>query len=188
VTDPSRQSVSQYSTQGALVEQLDIGVSPRAITKTPEQVLVADGDMLTVTGIDTNAKIVGSFTYPETLEVTGSEHAPGPPSAFLSTPDDLWIAFGNIGQVMRLAPSGTYLGLTRVPTGPLSLAWSGSELWAASADAGTVTRISGDGAIIATHDVGGRLTGIAHDGERGWVVDEDKDLLVMLTPVVAIAR
>jgi len=186
VTDPGRHSLSKITLQGGLARLLEVDVSPGAITKTPEQVLIADGDSPIVTGFDAGGDLIGSFEYPDLLDVGGLEHVPGAPTDFLSTPESLWIAFGEIGQVMRLTPAGTYSGLTRVPTGPLSLAWSGNELWVASADAGSVTRISGDGEIVATHMLGGKPTGIAHDGERAWIVDEDKNTLVMLTPVAII--
>jgi|GEM_PF-2146429 hypothetical protein len=183
VSDPIRGSVSKISLQGALAQLLEIGVSPGAITKTPEQVLVVDGDTLTVTGIDPGGNIVGSFEYPDQIDIGDFEHVPGTPTAFLSIPDALWIAFGGIGQVMRLTPAGTFSGLTRVPTGPLALAWSGSELWVVSTDAATITRISSTGTIIATHDIGGSPTGIAHDGEHGWVTDSEKNVLIRFTPV-----
>jgi hypothetical protein len=89
---------------------------------------------------------------------------------------------------MRLTPAGTYSGLTRIPTGRLSLAWSGSELWVASADAGSITRISSIGTIIATHNIGGEPTAVTHDGENGWVVDDDKNALIKLTPVESIPK
>jgi hypothetical protein len=186
VTDPGRHSLSKITLQGGLARLLEVGVSPGAITKTPEQVLIADGDSPTVTGFDAAGEIVGSFDYPGSLDIGGLTHVPGTPTAFLSTPESLWIAFGDIGQVMRLTPAGTYSGLTRVPTGPLSLAWGGDELWVASADAGSVTRISRDGEIIATHMLGGKPAGIAHDGEHAWIVDEDSNVLVMLTPLAIV--
>jgi len=183
VSDPIRGSVSKISLQGALAQLLEIGVSPGAITKTPEQVLVVDGETLTVTGIDPGGNVVGSFEYPDQIDIGDFEHIPGDPTAFLSTPDALWIAFGGIGQVMRLTPAGKFSGLTRVPTGPLALAWNGNELWVVSTDAATLTRISGTGTIVATHDIGGHPTSIAHDGNHGWVTDDEKNVLIQLMPV-----
>ena len=183
VSDPIRGSVSKISLQGALAQLLEIGVSPGAITKTPEQVLVIDDETLTVTGIDQDGNLVGSFEYPDQIDIGDFEHIPGPPTAFLSTSDALWIAFGGIGQVMRLTPAGNFSGLTRVPTGHLGLAWNGNELWVVSTDAATITRISGTGTIVETHDIGGHPTSIAHDGNHGWVTDDEKDVLIQFTPI-----
>ncbi len=182
VTDPLRRSVSQISVQGGLINQLELEGSPRVMTKTPEQILVVDGDSHKVIGIDHGGDIVGSFDYPSRIALDGFDHRPGEPAAILSTPEAVWIAFSGIGQVIRLTPSGTYVSITRIPTGPLSLAWVIGELWVVSADAGTITRISSDGTIRITHDIGGSPVAIAHDGENAWVVDDEKNELTVFLP------
>jgi hypothetical protein len=180
ITDPERGSVSQISLQGGLTTQLEIAGSPGAITRTPEQVLVVDGEFQTVTGIDPGGEVVGTFKYPAEIELDGFSYVPGVPTAFLSTPNALWIAFSNLGQVMRLTPAGTYTGLARIPTGLVSMAWVDDELWVASTDAGSITRISSDGTLLETHSIGGSPAAITYDGENAWVVDDQKNGLIML--------
>jgi YVTN family beta-propeller protein len=144
----------------AVVDQIQVGSAPSAVTVTGDDVWVANGQDGTVTRID-----------PATGQASGPIYVGSGPAGIAITPRAVWVANSLDLTVSKLDPAtGRVTGTIDAGDGPSAIVAAKNGVWVSNEFDATLDRIDPEsGQVIRTMHLGSSPRGLVAAGPNVWV-------------------